>query len=116
MRTSLRAFLVLLTVLVPACARSTASTKAEPAPRTTVRVDNQGFPDMDIYVLRSGQRIRLGFVNGHSTATFTIPANLIFGATPLRFMADPVAGNRAPVSEEITVAPGDEVVLQIPPG
>jgi hypothetical protein len=33
----------------------------------------------------------------------------------LRFIADPIGGARPSVSEEITVAPGDSVVLTIPP-
>jgi hypothetical protein len=40
---------------------------------------------------------------------------LIAGLTPLRFIANPIGGNHASVSEEITVAPGDSVVMTIPP-
>jgi hypothetical protein len=80
-----------------------------------LRVENQAFLDMTIYVYRSSQRIRLGTATGNSVTRLTIPANLIFGATPLRFQADPIGGSRAPISSEITVAPGDEVVLTIPP-
>jgi hypothetical protein len=87
----------------------------EPVPPTRLRVENQAFLDMNIYVYRSSQRIRLGTVNGNSTARMTIPQNLIFGATPLRFQADPIGGNRQSVSQEITVSPGDEVTLVIPP-
>ena len=89
---------------------------AEPVPPTRLRVDNQAFLDMTIYVYRSTQRIRLGTATGNSVTRLTIPANLIFGATPLRFQADPIGGNRTPISSEITVAPGDEVILTIPPG
>jgi hypothetical protein len=88
---------------------------AEPVPPTRLRVENQAFLDMTIYVYRNSQRIRLGTATGNSVTRLTIPANLIFGATPLRFQADPIGGNRAPISSEITVAPGDEVVLTIPP-
>jgi hypothetical protein len=88
---------------------------AEPVPPTRLRVENQAFLDMTIYVYRSSQRIRLGTATGNSVTRLTIPPNLIFGATPLRFMADPIGGNRSPISSEITVAPGDEVVLTIPP-
>jgi hypothetical protein len=35
--------------------------------------------------------------------------------TSLRFLADPIGSNRTPISEEITVEVGDEVVLRIPP-
>jgi hypothetical protein len=82
---------------------------------TVVQVDNQGFLDMDVYVVRSGQRIRLGTATGNSKTNLTIPASLISGLTPLRFVADPIGGRRASVSQEITVAPGDTVVLTIPP-
>ena len=88
---------------------------AEPTPVTRLRVQNQAFLDMTIYVYRGPQRLRLGTANGNSTTRFTIPASMIFGATPLRFQADPIGSNRASISEEITVSPGDEVTLLIPP-
>jgi hypothetical protein len=88
---------------------------AEPVPATLLKVENQAFLDMTIYVYRSSQRVRLGIANGNSTSRFVIPSNLIFGSTPLRFQADPIGRNRQPISQEITVSPGDEVVLTIPP-
>ena len=99
-----------------ACSRNKQEDEAaEPVPVTRLRVENQAFLDMNIYVYRSSQRIRLGTANGNSTTRLIIPANLLFGATPLRFQADPIGGNRQPVSQEITVSPGDEVILTIPP-
>ncbi len=88
---------------------------AEPVPPTRLRVENQAFLDMTIYVYRSSQRVRLGVATGNSVTRLTIPSSLIFGATALRFQADPIGGNRTPLTQEITVAPGDEVVLTIPP-
>ena len=105
----------LLAISVAACGRTQSRRSAVEAPRTTLRVENQGFSDMTIYVIRSGQRVRLGTVTGNSTAVLTIPANLVFGATALRFLADPIGSNRTPVSDEITVQPGDQVGLVIPP-
>lgn len=90
--------------------------EAQPTPVTRLRVQNQAFSDMTIYVYRSSQRIRLGQATGNSTAVFVIPSNLIFSSTPLRFQADPIGSSRASISEEITVSPGDEVSLLIPPG
>ena len=102
--------------LVGACSRNTNPDEAaEPVPPTRLRVENQAFLDHNIYVYRSSQRIRLGTANGNSTTRMTIPQNLIFGATPLRFQADPIGGNRGSTSQEITVSPGDEVTLVIPP-
>ena len=70
---------------------------------------------MVIYVLNGSQRVRLGLANGSSTRSFTIPKYLLIGAGPIRFLADPVGGSRTPVSEEISVQPGDTVTLTIPP-
>jgi hypothetical protein len=103
--------------LTTSCARNNANSNeaAEPTPVTRLRVENQAFLDMTIYVYRSTQRIRLGTANGNSTTRLTVPPNLIFGATPLRFQADPIGSNRASISQEITVSPGDEITLTIPP-
>jgi hypothetical protein len=54
-------------------------------------------------------------VNGNQTQRLTLPHNMVFGATPLRFMADPIGSSRTSQSFEITVSPGDEVTLTIPP-
>ena len=79
-----------------------------------LQVDNQSIADMTIYAIRSGQRIRIGLATGLKVTMLTIPSSLIFGPTPLQFLADPIGSNRRPVSEEITVSPGDVVMLTIP--
>ena len=91
------------------------SNAIDPNQPTVVQVDNQGFLDMAVYVVRSSQRIRLGTATGNSKSSFRVPAGIVSGLTPLRFIADPIGGTRASVSEEITVAPGDTVGLTIPP-
>ena len=83
--------------------------------RTAVQVDNRGFLDMNVYAARSAQRVRLGTAPGNSVTFFDVPPGLVSGLTPLRFIADPIGGTRPSVSEEITVAPGDTVVMTIPP-
>lgn len=82
---------------------------------TVVQVDNQGFVDMTIYALRNSQRVRLGIATGTRTTNFTIPRAIAGGLATLRFIADPIGGRRNSVSQEITIAPGDTVVLMIPP-
>jgi hypothetical protein len=109
-------FALVCATLAAGCSQNKQSDQAaEPQPVTRLRVQNQAFLDMTIYVYRGQQRLRLGTANGNSTSRFTIPATLIFGATPLRFQADPIGSNRASISEEVTVSPGDEVTLMIPP-
>lgn len=87
----------------------------EPASSAVVQVENQGFADMVIYAISGGQRVRLGLSTGNSTKTFTVPRYLTAGAGPIRFLADPIGGNRTPVSQEMSVQPGDLVTLTIPP-
>ena len=84
-------------------------------PETTVKVDNQAFLDMTIYVMRGSERVRLGIAPGSGTATFVIPRDVVQTAMPVRFIADPIGSSRASISEEISVRPGDEVTMQIPP-
>jgi len=115
MKARLIAFVLLLSVF-PGCNPMKRGTDtADVRQPTVVQVDNQGFLDMTIYAARSSQQIRLGIATGNGKTSFTIPPVLISGLTPLRFVADPIGGRRASVSQEITGAPGDTVVLTIPP-
>jgi len=122
-RAARRLLLPLLALLaLPACATTRSGDPSDPAAErrpepepTTLLVDNQSFLDANIYVLRGGQRVRLGMARGNGRTRLTIPANLIFGATTMQFLADPVGSNRTPVSSEIRVDAGDEVRLTIPP-
>ena len=116
-RTFRLVILLLLGVAAAACSARSAEQSGEPQEVTVLEVDNQANLDMTIYVVRSsGARERLGTATAHTRTRMTIPSRLIFGLTPLRFMADPIGGRATPVTQEITVQPGDTVVLQIPPG
>jgi hypothetical protein len=108
---------LLCAMLLAACSKPPQD-EGLPAPsdaRTILSVDNQGFPDMTIYVINGSRRVRLGMANGNRVTELPIPPHLVRGLAQLRFLADPIGGSRAPVSEEITVGPGDEVTLTIPP-
>jgi hypothetical protein len=83
---------------------------------TTIDIQNQDFNDMTVYVLVNGQRIRLGIAPGLKTTVLTIPRYLVASTSTLRFVADPIGGNRMPVSEQIDVSPGDQLVMVINPG
>ena len=111
----IRASLVPLVVITASCGARSQEAGPEPSESAMVQVQNQGFADMVVYAVSGGQRIRLGLATGHSTKTFVIPRTLVRGAGPIRFLADPIGGNRTPVSEELTVQPGEVVTLTIPP-
>jgi hypothetical protein len=69
---------------------------------------------MKVYILRGAERIRLGTVTGNSTEVFVIPEGLIAGASLVRFLADAIGGTQTPISEEVSVRPGEEIELIIP--
>jgi hypothetical protein len=84
--------------------------------RTTIDVQNQSFNDMTVYMLVNGARTRLGIAPGNKTTVLTIPAYLLTGVSFVRFVADPLGGHRTPVTEEVDVTPGDQLVMVINPG
>lgn len=90
--------------------------QAEPVPKTTLTVINQGFLDMDVYALpQDGARVRIGTSNGNTTQHFNLPTYLVRTPVAMRFLMIPIGGNYAPRSQLIQVNPGDEVDLTIPP-
>ena len=82
---------------------------------TTIDVQNNDFNDMTVYVVLNGQRTRLGIAPGLKTTVLTIPRYLVSSSSTLRFVGDPIGGKRTPVSEEIDVSPGDQLVMVINP-
>ena len=109
-----RFFAVAACVVLPACASTGANTVTRED--TYLVVDNQSLLDHTIYVIRGSQRLRVGQASGLSRTRLRLPYGVMSGITTLRFIADPIGGNRTPMSEEITVQEGDEVGLRIPPG
>jgi hypothetical protein len=103
------------TVVLGACGAARSGPRsADPA--TMLEVDNQAFYDMNIYLVTTGgARIRMGTAGGNSTTRLRIPASQVFGGTEVRFLADPIGAQRTPVSQSITIFPGDTVRLIIPP-
>lgn len=109
------AFAFFLATIAACSTLSRGSGTTDQRQSTIVQVDNQGFLDMNVYAVRSGQRLRIGLAPGSTKTNLTLPSTLVSGLASLRFVADPIGGRRASVSQEITVAPGDTVVMTIPP-
>jgi hypothetical protein len=83
---------------------------------TRVRVENQAFLDMNVYVISDGgARSRLGTVTGNTNQEFVIPAYIIGPANSVRFLVEPIGSNRTPISNSLSVQPGTTVTLTIPP-
>ena len=111
-----RAALVTITLLSLAatwgCAslgRSSESDDAETAPETVVVVNNGHHSNVNIYLLRDGNRTLLGKVNSTKRRTFRVPSNFLVGPfVDLRVVADAVGGS-AFTSLEVRIWPGDEI-------
>jgi hypothetical protein len=117
-RTSCRLARVALIAALAAsagCSKRNGASAATEEPATTLLVENSSSFEMTIYVLRGAERVRLGTARASMDSRLRLPRGLVFGATPLRFQADPIGSPRTPISQEILVRPGDEVTLRIPP-
>ena len=112
---TIRSALLALALLSAGCSHGVKSGPPEPQPRTTVKVDNRNFLDMNVFVVRFGQRIRLGTVTGLSSEVFTIPPDIVRSSPQLQFELHPIGGRGNPRTETISVQPGDEIDLTIPP-
>lgn len=108
--------LMALVTVVPGCGGGPPAAPPAPDAEAALTVENLGFADVTVYAISAaGARVRLGHVNGHSTQRLSLPVHLVRGGERLRFFADPIGGSRGPVSQELYVAPGEEVTLTIPP-
>ena len=107
---------IVATLTLTGCGAMRQSRTDAAAPRTVLEVDNRSFSDMDIYLMNGGQRVRLGMATGNTKTKLIIPSTFVSGARQIQFVADPIGGTRASVSDQIYVDPGDEVTLIIPPG
>jgi len=82
----------------------------------TVKVENRGFSDARVYIVsESGSRMRIGTAPGHTDTILTLPNPLSYANAQVRFLVDPIGGGGASLSDQIVVAPGDQVTLTIPP-
>ena len=105
---------LLLIVLAGACHRPTAA-PLNPRAEVAVTVENQNFLDMDVFLIRGGQRVRLGMVPGLSSHILMVRPELIGYGTEVQFELHPIGGRGNPLSETISVRPGDVIRLTIPP-
>jgi hypothetical protein len=79
--------------------------------RARVEVENQRLYDINVYLLNSGQRVRLGRISAKRTAQFTLPPGVVPRAREVEFMIESLSGSSAAVSQRLWVAPGELVKL-----
>lgn len=113
-----------LTILAAAVLATTAAgcthhpSNTAPVPRDApsyLVVQNTIPEPMDMFVSDGVQRLRLGQVAAMGRARFRIPPSMVFPAITLTFIAVPISGAGAAISERLAVSPGDEIHLQLQP-
>ena len=110
----MRALLTALALIVLGCHRGNVE-PINPQAETALNVDNQNFLDMNVYLVRSGQRIRLGTVPGLSSRVIMLRPEYVGYGADLQFEVHPIGGQGNPITESISVHPGDVIRLTIPP-
>ena len=116
-----RPFYALLSLALCLPASGCAANTAEPpptaadAPKTVLQVTNDNFYDMDVYVITSGQRYRVGTASGNGvTNTFEFPSQWVTNGT-IRILAKPIGKGGREFSEPLIVHPGDVLAVRIQP-
>ena len=125
MATLARLSFAVLLVVLPACSSSTADPAAQPAPapegqNARLDVSNRSSFDMDVFAIRSGQRIRLGTAPGGETSRFTLSPGVIVGGGSVYFEAVPsrrvgVDSGGVVRTDNAQVRAGDVISLDVPP-
>jgi hypothetical protein len=89
----------------------------QPAPSDqtiTIAVTNSNTSDVNVYAVQGGQRYRLGTVTTSDTQTFNAPATVAMDGN-VRILVEPIGGLNRWVSPSITVAPGQQLKLDVLP-
>lgn len=104
------------------CAASRPPTPPSPVPTTAaadskgripVRIDNQNYSDLDVYLLSRGTRVLLGSVTGLTRATLMLPTGSALTDGRVQLQADPL-GAVAPIrTPQLLVSPGEQVYWTI---
>lgn len=88
------------------CARHRINDELDRDNSSTLQVVNHHWGDVDVYVIREGQRIRVGTVTASTEENFVLAKSITSGIGTLRLQAHALGTSGAISSEQITVRPG----------
>jgi hypothetical protein len=91
------------------CSVFRSNRQASPPTTVPLRVTNNNFQDMTIYVVRDGQRSRLGTVTATSGATFLLTERHLGQQGRVQLVADPLGTVGTIATEAFIVKPGQRV-------
>jgi hypothetical protein len=100
-----------LVALLLGCAGKSENgdTEVEPSradAEVALEVENHGWNDIVIYLVRGGAADRLGMVGSVNTKTFVFPYRKLGIGSDVRLRAYPIGGPRSFTSENLLVQPG----------
>jgi hypothetical protein len=103
-----------LVVLLLGCGSRSEEAEADPpAPEHTaevaLEVENHGWSDIVVSLVRGTSVERLGMVRGLKSETFVFPYRRLGAGTDVRLRAYPIGGPAAFTSENVLVQPGQSV-------
>jgi hypothetical protein len=101
-------------VLLLGCGSRSEEAEADPpAPEHTaevaLEVENHGWSDIVVSLVRGTSVERLGMVRGLKSETFVFPYRRLGAGTDVRLRAYPIGGPSAFTSENVLVQPGQSV-------
>ena len=107
----------LLAGALVACSSGSQQSSSQPAPADQPRLEvvNRSINDMDVYIIRSGQRVRLGLAPNGKTTRFALGPGLTIGAGTVVFEAVPLLGGQTVSTDPTALPPNTTVTLDIPP-
>jgi hypothetical protein len=97
---------VVMAVAVSGCGKHHINDELASDDASTLQVVNHHWGDVDIYVIRDGQRIRVGQVTASADENFVLSKSMTSGGGTLQLQAHAVGTSGAINSETISVRPG----------
>jgi len=113
------AVLLLAALASGACASASAGTRApnSVAPRdasaATVRVTNNNWSNVTVYLVRDGMRTRLGDVTSMRTEEFRMPPIFTNTSGNIQLLVSPLGSNDVYVTPGFSVQPGQQVEFNV---
>jgi len=106
---------LLVAALLSACSLAKLGGRGSPQGTVALVVDNRGFSDVNVYVVRAeGVRgARLGTVNGGATVTFKVRETYLQAGGLMQLQARTIGSNSAWTSPTLSVNSGGVVKLDL---